>query len=79
MFSGQGQTLQGVGLTKRGIAKTTGSFRGATTFECVAAGDLKFTWEDNTTDTVSFIIGDANPFQAKSVEIVSGTFHIGFD
>ena len=56
---------------------TTGTFGGGV-FLCVVDGDLLVTWADDTTDTLSLTAGDAiNAVRtAKTVGIVSGTFHI---
>ena len=42
---------------------------------CVADGDLTVAWQDNTTDTLSCVVGNAFKLYCKSVTIASGTFH----
>ena len=81
MQSKQGRTLNGVGLSQGNMAKdsTAKPFEGATTFHCVADGDLQFNFVDGTNEIVTFSVRDSFPVECKSILIKSGTFHIGFD
>ena len=79
MQSKQGRTLGGVGLTQGNIAKGDGTYKGATTFHCVASGDLQFVFADGGSEIVNFVSGQAFPVDCKEIIIKSGTFHIGFD
>lgn len=79
MISKQGQTLQGVGLTQGNIQVGSGVFAGATTFYCHTAGDIKATFADDSSKTISLTAREAFPIVCKSLEVVSGSFSIGFD
>lgn len=79
MYSGRGDSLQGVGLSKGNTQVTTGTFGGATTFHCHVEGEVSFTYEGGSTAVFTFAVGDAFPFIAKSITVNSGTFSIGFD
>ena len=83
MQSKQGRTLPFLGLSEGFMNKTTGSFDGATTFHCVAAGDLTFEFnnvDSARAETISFLAGDTFGIKnAQFIKIASGTFHIGFD
>jgi len=79
MISKQGRTLAGVGLTQGNIQKTSGVHTGATTFHCHADGSVKLYWVDGTDETFPFVAGDAFPVKCKAIEVISGTFSIGYD
>jgi len=79
MLSKQGQTLQGVGLTQGNIQKSSGIYKGATTFHCHTDGSLKIHWVNDASTTFSFVAGDAFPINCKAVEVTAGSFSIGFD
>ena len=63
-------------LLQKGLMNlTSGSFQGTTIAHCDADGDITITWDDDTTDTYSMVAGqDVGTYDAKSVEVVSGTF-----
>jgi len=84
MQSKQGRTLPVIGLSEGHINVTTGIFKGATTFHCVADGQLGFKYnnQDRTIadDLQGFIKGDSFGVQnIEYIKIMTGTFHIGFD
>ena len=79
MKSKQGDSLNGVGLSQGNTQVTSGTFKDATTFYCHADGDLKFKWADGTSDTYSWVKGDNFPVFATAIEVVSGTFSVGYD
>lgn len=79
MISKQGDTLQGVTISQGNAQKDSGVYKDATTFYCHADGALKLTWIDDSVSTLSWVKGDSFPVLAKSIEITSGTFSIGWD
>ena len=79
MRSKQGDLIQGVALTQGNIDVTTGTFKSASTVECVLDGDITLNFADGTSKTTTFTAGRANPVDCVSVTIVSGTWVIGFD
>lgn len=79
MKSQQGDTFQSVSLSKGLIKKTTGTFKGVTTFVCHVAGDLTFTFEGGTSETHAWAESDSFPVKATSITVASGTFSFGVD
>ena len=80
MISKQGRTLQGVALSQGNAFKTTGIFLDATTFHCNLDGSVKVTYLDGKDETYTVVKGEAFPINgAKQIEIVTGTFSIGYD
>ena len=81
MMSKQGDTLQGVCLTEGNTAvDTVGAvFNNPTSIECIADGQIKITWNSGAVQPIAMSVGKANPINCKSIEIVSGTFNIGYD
>lgn len=81
MMGKQGDTLQGVCLTEGNTAVSTAGqvFLEPTAVECIADGQLKVTWKSGTIQPIAMSVGKANPINCKSVEIISGTFNIGYD
>ena len=64
-------------INKGKVNLTTGTFGGGA-FLCTVDGSLVVTWDDDSTDTIACITGDAfNIKGCKTVEITAGTFHIG--
>ena len=79
MFDNDNNYMQGVGLTERGVNKSSGTFLDSASFECISDGSLDFVWKyGDTAQNISFISGKAFPHNAYSITIVSGSFHIGF-
>ena len=79
MISKQGRTLQGVGLIQGKIQKNDGIYEGATTFHCHTDGTLKIHWVSGASESFSFVTGDAFPISCKAIEVIAGSFSIGFD
>ena len=83
MISKQGQTLSFIGLSEGHMAKTSGVYKGATTFYCLVAGSLTFKYnnaDSSRNETVDFTAGrEFGVKNLESAEIVTGTFDIGFD
>ena len=77
MKSAQGTTLDGVALRQGLTAVTSGTFENANMIECVIVGTVQITWHDGTTQDVAFAAGRTNPFDGKSVQVLTGTFNIG--
>ena len=77
----QGDTLQGLCLTEDNTAQNTVGkvFLEPTAVECIADGQLKITWKSGAIQPVAFSTGKANPINCAKVEILAGTFNIGFD
>lgn len=66
-------------LTQGNVKVTSGTYPNATVFECIADGNLIVTWHDGTTETIAFTAGQSDYIDAKSVEVSTGTFNIGYD
>ena len=81
MMSKQGDTLQGVTLTEgnTAISEVVKVFLKPTSIECIADGSVKVIWNSGILQPLAFGVGKANPINCKSIEIVSGTFNIGYD
>ena len=79
MISRHGDSYQSVVLSKGHIKKTAGVFKGAKSFVCHADGNLKFTYEGGTDETIAWVADETFPVDAVSIEILTGTFSIGFD
>jgi len=61
-------------VQKGKVNLTTGAL-GATAL-CVADGSITVTWEDDSTDVLDMVAGDAIDLRnAKSAVVTTGTFH----
>ncbi len=74
----QSAPVQAMPLVQGGVNLTSGVLSNVALIECVADGSIDITWEDDATDTITCEAGAHYQFgvNAKTVEIVSGTFHV---
>ncbi len=76
MKAGQGDTLQCFEATESFVNLTAGTYLDKEVAHCAEDGDLLITWLSGNTDTVSMLAGGDLCFDCKSIEVVSGTFHL---
>lgn len=67
-------------LRKNRVNITSGNFKPTNLFLCVSDGDLTVNWKDGTSSVVTCASGEPYTFEkdeAESVDVTSGTFHLG--
>jgi len=81
MQSKDGSTLQGVCLTEgnTAVSEVGKVFYNPSSIECIADGQIKIIWNSGALQPIAMSVGKANPINCKSIEIISGTFNIGYD
>lgn len=79
MKSRDGQTFDGIALTKGNVGVTAGVFKNASGAKCVADGTLTITWHDGSTEVLTFVAGQIEHIDCASITVTTGTFNIGFD
>ena len=60
-------------LSQHKVNMTTGAIDGIV--NCIVAGSITVTWEDDSTDVIPFAVGDSkNLTNTKSAVVTTGTF-----